>query len=133
MGEGRETAGRLGREQLEKCRSFSSSSRANFAASPLVRRARQNRRATQATYCLTTTLSFDIRCVGNNVHIVKSCTLRRVRKMIVRGTQSTKPIFSMILMFKIFASASKLFPGGYSSGSPAGIQHNRNECKSVGL
>ena len=88
-----------------------SNSCANFVASPLVHPARQNRHATQATRCLTTTLSFDIRCVGNKIHIVKSCTLRRVRKMIVRGTQSTKPIFIMILIFKIFASASKLFPG----------------------
>ena len=86
-------------------------SMAVLVASPLVRPARQNRHATQATHCLTTTLSFDIRCVGNKIHIVKSCTLRRVRKMIVRGTQSTKPIFIMILIFKIFASASKLFPG----------------------
>ena len=115
MGKGRETARRLGREQLGKHRSFSRASRANFAASPLVRPARQNRHATQATHCLTTTLSFDIRCVGNKIHIVKSCTLRRVRKMIVRETQSTKPIFIMILIFKIFASASKLFPGGYRS------------------
>ena len=91
-------------------------SMAVLVASPLVRPARQNRHATQATHCLTTTLSFDIRCVGNKIHIVKSCTLRRVRKMIIRGTQPTKPIFIMILIFKIFASASKLFPGGYSSG-----------------
>ena len=32
-------------------------------------------------HCLTITLSFDILCRGNKIHIVKSCTLRRVRKM----------------------------------------------------
>ena len=53
-GEGRETARRLGRKQLEKLffsrlrRSFSRASRANFAATPLLRPAQQNRHATQA-------------------------------------------------------------------------------------
>ena len=56
--------------------------------------------------------SFDIRCVGNKIHIVESCTLHRVRKMIVRGTQSSKPIFMMILIFKIFASKVNFFRKG---------------------
>ena len=56
--------------------------------------------------------TFDIRCVGNKIHIVKSCTLRRLRKMIVRGTQSTKPIFIIILILKIFASQVNFFREG---------------------